>query len=58
MARAIATRTAVEDFEALPATFITPPLAQRSVILASDGSRLATVYYQNRIEVPLAQIAP
>jgi membrane peptidoglycan carboxypeptidase len=54
----IATRTGVEDFEALPATFVTPPLPQRSVILAADGSRLATVYYQNRIEVPLADIAP
>ena len=36
----------------------TPPLPQRSVILAADGSRLATVYYQNRIEVPLTKIAP
>ncbi len=54
----VGTRTAVEDFEALPASFITPPLPQRSVVLASDGSRLATVYYQNRIEVPLEKIAP
>ncbi|HET8971175.1 MAG TPA: transglycosylase domain-containing protein, partial [Candidatus Nanopelagicales bacterium] len=54
----IATRTAAEEFENLPDSFVAPPLPQRSVILAADGSRLATVYYQNRIEVPLTKIAP
>ena len=28
------------------------------MILASDGSVLATLYYQNRVEVPLSSISP
>src|SRR5205814_2210134 len=45
-------------FEALPADLASPGLPQRSVILAADGSRLATFYYENRVEVPLAKVAP
>ena len=51
-------RDAVEDFERLPDAMDTPPLAQRTEILAADGSTLATLYYQNRVEVPLSSIAP
>jgi membrane peptidoglycan carboxypeptidase len=55
----IAARTAVQDFDAIPtADFVTPPLPQRSTILAANGAVLATIYYQNRIEVPLTAIAP
>ena len=54
----VATRTAVEDYEALPSQLIAPPLPQRSRILASDGSVIATIYEQNRIEVPLSAVAP
>ena len=53
----VATRTAVEDYEALPSQLTTPPLPQRSLILASDGSVIATIYEQNRIEVPLSSVA-
>ncbi len=35
-----------------------PPLPQRSRILAADGTVLATLYEQNRIEVPLTSIPP
>ena len=54
----VLTKSAVQNFEALPASLDTPPLPQRTVILASDGSTLATLYYQNRVEVPLGEIAP
>lgn len=54
----VLTRDVVRDFEALPDGLNTPPLPERSVILASDGSVLATLYYQNRVEVPLESIAP
>jgi len=54
----VLTRDLVRDFESLPDELNTPPLPERSVILAADGSVLATIYYQNRIEVPLDSIAP
>lgn len=54
----VLTRNAIGDFEGLPDTIDTPPLAQRTEILAADGSSLATIYAQNRAEVPLASIAP
>ncbi len=54
----IVTRNIVQDFENLPDALSTPPLPQRSLILAADGSVLATVYYQNRVEVPLDTISP
>jgi len=54
----VATRTAIENYEALPSQLATPALPQRSRILAADGSVIATIYEQNRIEVPLSAIAP
>ena len=57
-AAGVITRDVISDFESLPASLSTPPLPERSVILASDGSLLATLYYQNRVEVPLNSIAP
>ena len=57
-AAGVITRDFISDFESLPASLNTPPLPERSVILASDGSLLATLYYQNRVEVPLNSIAP
>lgn len=54
----VLTKSAVQNFEALPASLDTPPLPQRTVLLASDGTTLATLYYQNRVEVPLGEIAP
>ena len=57
-AAGVITRDVISDFESLPVSLSTPPLPERSVILASDGSLLATLYYQNRVEVPLNSIAP
>ena len=54
----VAARTAIESYESLPSQLTTPPLPQRSRILASDGSLLATIYEQNRIEIPLSAVAP
>ena len=57
-AAGVVTRDVITEFESLPVSLSTPPLPERSVILASDGSLLATLYYQNRVEVPLESIAP
>ncbi|MGL5858197.1 MAG: penicillin-binding protein [Angustibacter sp.] len=51
-------RTGVDFFEALPAELEQTPLAQRSRILAADGSTIAVFYRQNRTVVPLKRIAP
>jgi len=55
---AVATKAAVNGYESLPDRLTTPPLPQRTRIVAADGSVLATIYEQNRIEVPLVDIAP
>ena len=54
----VLTRDVVKNFESLPDSLSTPPLPQRSLILASDGSVLANLYYQNRVEVPIDSISP
>ncbi len=51
-------RTAVDLFDSLPEDFTTSPLAEQSVLLAADGSKIATPYDENRVIVPLDQIAP
>ncbi|HZY00535.1 MAG TPA: transglycosylase domain-containing protein, partial [Dermatophilaceae bacterium] len=53
-----AARAGVAVFDALPGEFTQNPLSEQSRILASDGSLIATPYDENRIIVPLAQIAP
>ncbi len=53
----LATRT-LGGFESLPLTLRTPSLAQQTVIESSDGTPFATLYYQNRINVSLSQVAP
>jgi len=45
-------------FTDLPPELQQPPLSQRSVILAADGTELATFYYENRQSVELADVAP
>ncbi|MGL4174322.1 MAG: penicillin-binding protein [Actinomycetota bacterium] len=45
-------------FESLPAELEQTPLAQRSRILAADGSEIAVFYSENRTVVPLEKIAP
>ena len=52
------TRNGVEGFKNLPADLSEVPLPQQNVILDSWGREIATLYAQNRIEVPLSQISP
>jgi membrane peptidoglycan carboxypeptidase len=53
-----AVNTGVNYFDALPDELTRPPLPQRSVMLAADGSPIAYFYDENRVDVPLSKIAP
>ena len=55
---AITARNAANGFQNLPSALETPPLPERSRILAADGSLLATFFDENRVSVPLDEIAP
>lgn len=52
------TTMTVKAFDGLPTELEQKPLPQKSTILAADGKPLATFYDQNRVVVPLDQIAP
>lgn len=52
------TRSGITSFEALPSSLDIPALPQRSRILDDKGHVIATFYFENRIDVPLADIAP
>ena len=54
----LAARGSAEAFEDLPSELVTQPQAQRSVVLDANGNVLTTFYDQNRVYVPLAQVAP
>ncbi len=53
-----AAKQVVKAFDDLPGEFTQNPLSEQSRILASDGTLIATPYDENRIIVPLTQIAP
>jgi membrane peptidoglycan carboxypeptidase len=53
-----AARNSVEFFDSLPGDLETPPLSQRSRLLASNGAPIADFFEENRQEVPLSAIAP
>jgi membrane peptidoglycan carboxypeptidase len=51
-------KAAVDRFDALPSALVQPPLPQRSVMLAADGSVIATLHgAEDRVIVPLDQVA-
>ena len=52
------TETGVKIFDNLPSELQLDPPSEQSVILAADGTQLATFYSDNRIVVPLDQISP
>ena len=52
------TRTGVDMFDALPSEFSAASLSQQSKILDAKGSVIATPHDENRIIVPLDQVAP
>jgi membrane peptidoglycan carboxypeptidase len=49
-------RHSADDFLVLSPDLQTPPPAQRTTVLASDGSVLATFFTENRVSVPLADV--
>jgi membrane peptidoglycan carboxypeptidase len=54
---AIATTKAADYYEGLPADLPTIPPAAASVLLAADGTRIATFYDEDRISVPLSSVS-
>src|SRR5258707_9340443 len=56
----LAAKSASDHFEDIPDDLKTPDLPQRSQILASDGSLIATVWgdFGNRVIVPFDKISP
>ncbi len=50
-------RDSVESFEDLPAEFREPALPVRTVVYAADGKKIATIYDENRVEVPLDDVS-
>ncbi len=52
------TQTGVKIFDQLPDELALDPPSEQSVMLASDGSLLATFYAENRIVVPLDAVSP
>ncbi len=54
----LAAQKGAEEFESLPAELETPPLPERSRILAADGSQIATFFFENRVSIPLKDVAP
>ena len=53
-----AVNTEQDFFASLPAELAALSLEQRSVMLAADGSPITYFYDENRLEVPLARVAP
>ncbi len=55
---AFATRQATMTFDSLPQELKTEQLPQRTYIESANGTKIATLYSENRIVVPLSQISP
>jgi membrane peptidoglycan carboxypeptidase len=51
-------RSVAEGMDHLPADLTAEPLAERTRLLAKDGTTLATFYDENRVNVGLDQVAP
>jgi membrane peptidoglycan carboxypeptidase len=50
-------RTVADSMDKIPDELTAEPLAQRTRVLAADGSLLATFYDENRINVPLNEVS-
>jgi len=48
----------IQFFDTLPAELQVNPPSQSTTILASDGSKIASIYKENRTRVPLDQMSP
>jgi membrane peptidoglycan carboxypeptidase len=53
-----ATSAAANGLENIPAELETPPQSERSRVLLANGEVLANFYEENRVYVPLSEIAP
>ncbi|MEE3128337.1 MAG: transglycosylase domain-containing protein, partial [Actinomycetota bacterium] len=53
----VSARNVADTMDNLPEELETEQLSQRSTILDVDGNVLATLYDQNRVEVPLTQVS-
>jgi membrane peptidoglycan carboxypeptidase len=51
-------RDSIESFEDLPREFRAPALPVRTRVYAADGTKIATIFEENRKEVPLDKVAP
>ena len=49
-------KAGADEFLVLPAELETAPLAQRTRILAADGSQIAVLYRQNRVSAKIADV--
>jgi len=54
----LTTRNGVRGFQSLPADITEVPLPQQNTIVDSKNHVIASLYSQNRIDVPLAKISP
>ena len=55
---AVMARDSISSFEDLPQDFREPQLPVRTRVYAANGTKIATLYEENRKEVPLDKIAP
>lgn len=55
---AVGVKDAASAFESLPTELTSQPLPQRTYIESADGQRIATLYAENRVVVPLDRISP
>jgi len=53
-----ALRNVIVEFQNLPAALTTPPLPERTRILANDGTLVASIFDENRVEIPLQAVSP
>lgn len=54
----LAVNSGTDYFDSLPSELARPPLLQRSVLLAASGAPVTYFFDENRVEVPLASVAP
>ncbi len=53
----VVTNGSFNGYNGIPSALTKPPLPQRTVVLAADGTKIATLYYQDRVEVPISEIS-
>src|SRR5690349_864128 len=54
----VGARDVARSMDKIPADLEAEPLPQRTRLVARNGATLATLYDENRVNVPLAKVAP